>query len=122
MNKKQLIDALFAKLENQNIRYPKWELLSIIDPAFEVIIEALARDEEVHLNKFGRFSIKHKKGARFYNINTGQKETAPDKKLVQFTPHKGFRFTATPGDPHTAAPNNPATPENPGTDEDPGNP
>ena len=96
------------QLENQNIRYPKWELLSIIDPAFEVIIEALARDEEVHLNKFGRFSIKHKKGARFYNINTGQKETAPDKKLVQFTPHIGFRFTATP--------------ENPVTDEDPGNP
>ncbi|WP_455673560.1 hypothetical protein [Phocaeicola sp.] len=45
MNKKQLIDALSAKLEQQNIRYPKWELTSIIEPALEVIMETLCRNE-----------------------------------------------------------------------------
>ncbi len=84
------------QLENQNIRYPKWELLSIIDPAFEVIIEALARDEEVHLNKFGRFSIKHKKGARIYNINTGQKETAPRQETCPVHPAQRFPFHCHP--------------------------
>ena len=95
MNKKELIEAVSAKLEKNNIRYPKWELTSIIDPVLETIIEALSHEEEVHLNKFGRFTIKQKKGSAYYNINTGQKETAPDKKIVQFAPHKGFRFLDT---------------------------
>lgn len=92
MNKKQLIDALCKKLDQQNIRYPKWELISIIEPALEVIMEALSRGEEIQLNKFGHFSIKHKKGFRYYNMNTGQTAIAPDKKIIQFTPYKGFRF------------------------------
>lgn len=96
MNKKELIEAVSAKLEKNSIRYPKWELTSIIDPVLETIIETLNSGEEVHLNKFGRFTIKHKKGSPYYNINTGQKEIASDKKVIQFTPHKGFRFNDTP--------------------------
>lgn len=96
MNKKQLIDALIIKLDQKNIRYPKWELTSILEPALEVIMEALSRGEEIQLNKFGRFFVKHKKGSPYYNINTGLKETAPDKKIVRFTPHKGFHFDDSP--------------------------
>lgn len=92
MNKKQFIDALSAKLEQQNTRYPKWELTSIIEPALEVIMETLSHGEDIQLNKFGHFSIKYKKGSPYYNINTKRKEIAPDKKIVQFTPHKGFHF------------------------------
>lgn len=92
MNKKQFIDALSAKLEQQNIRYPKWELTSIIEPALEVIMETLSHGEDIQLNKFGHFSIKYKKGSPYYNINTKRKEIAPDKRIVQFTPHKGFHF------------------------------
>lgn len=43
------------------------------------------------------------KGSPYYNINTGQKEIAPDKKIVQFTPHKGFRFDDTPDVPSTGS-------------------
>lgn len=103
MNKKQLIDALSTKLKRKNIHYPKWELESLVDPALEVIMETLSRNEEIQLNKFGRFSIKHKKGSAYYNINTGQKEIAPDKKIIQFTPHKGFRFDDTPDVPCTGS-------------------
>lgn len=103
MNKKELITAVSAKLEKNNVRYPKWELTSIIDPVLETIIEALSHEEEVHLNKFGRFTIKHKKGSPYYNINTGQKEIAPDKKIIQFTPHKGFRFHDTSDVPSTSS-------------------
>ena len=39
MNKKQLIDALSADLEQQNIHHLKWELVSIIEPSLEVIME-----------------------------------------------------------------------------------
>lgn len=103
MNKKQLIDELSRKLEQKNIRYPKWELISIIEPALEVVMEILSRGEEVQINKFGRFSIKRKKGSYFYNMNTGQKELAADKQIVQFTPHRGFRFDDMP-DSSTPAP------------------
>lgn len=59
-------------------------------------MEALSCGEEIQLNKFGRFFIKHKKGSPYYNINTGLKEIAPDKRIVQFTPHKGFHFDDSP--------------------------
>lgn len=85
-----------AKLEKNNIRYLKWELTSIIEPALEVIMETLNRGEEIQLNKFGRFFIQHKKGYPYYNINTGLKEIAPDKKNVHFPPHKGFHFDDSP--------------------------
>lgn len=96
MNKKELIEAVSAKLEKNSIRYPKWELTSIMEPILEVIMEALSNGEEVQINKFGRFFVKHKKGSPYYNINTGQKEIASDKKVIQFTPHKGFRFLDAP--------------------------
>lgn len=95
MNKKQLIDELSRKLEQKNIRYPKWELISIIEPVLEVVMETLSRSEEVQINKFGRFFIKHKKGSRYYNMNTKQNAIAPDKKIIQFTPHRGFHFDGT---------------------------
>lgn len=60
-NKKELIEVVSAKVKKNNIRYPKWELTSIIDPVLKTIIETLSHEEEVHLNKFGRFTIKYKK-------------------------------------------------------------
>lgn len=116
MNKKELINTLVAELDRQNIHYPKWELLSIIDPILKIIMETLSHNEEIQLNKFGRFSIKHKKGVRYYNINTGQKETAPDKRIIQFTPYRGFRFDDLPANPQAA---NPDILEKPSSDEDP---
>lgn len=98
MNKKQYINTLHEELEKRNIHYPKWELMSIIEPALQIIIDTLSHNEEVHLNKFGRFVIKHKKGSSYYNINTKQKETASDKRIVQFTPYKGFHFDDAPSD------------------------
>lgn len=96
MNKKQYIDAVSAKIKEQGTNYPKWELISIIEPALEIILEALSHNEEVHLNNFGRFTIKYKKGTLFYNMNTGQREMGKDKKILQFTPCKGFRFDDKP--------------------------
>ncbi len=95
MNKKQFIDAVSTKMKEQGINYPKWELISIIDPALDTILEVLSHNEEVHLNNFGRFTIKHKKGTLFYNMNTGQREIGKDKKIIQFTPCKDFHFDDT---------------------------
>ena len=101
MNKQQLIDIVSHKIKEQtSIRYPKSELREIIDPVLETILETLQKGEDIQLNKFGHFSIKYKKGSPYYNINTGQKEIAPDKKLIHFTPHKGFRFDDSSGAPH----------------------
>lgn len=40
MNKKDLINALSAKLqEDKKVHYPKWELTTIIEPALDLILE-----------------------------------------------------------------------------------
>lgn len=40
MNKKDLIDALSAKLQgDKKVHYPKWELTTIIEPALDLILE-----------------------------------------------------------------------------------
>ncbi len=111
MNKKDLIDALSAKLqEDKKVHYPKWELTTIIEPALDLTLEPSRRDEEVHLNQFGRDTVKHKKGSFFYNMNTGQKELAPDKKILQFTPTKNFHFNDNTLDsPATDAPDSEET-------------
>lgn len=80
MNKKELIEAVSAKLEKNNIRYPKWELTSIIDPVLETIIEALSHAEEVHLNKFGRFTVKHKKAHPITTSTPVKKKSPPTRK------------------------------------------
>lgn len=101
MNKKQLIDKVSLKLKrDKNVCYPKWELASIIEPVLETIMETLGHNEEIHLNNFGRFLIKEKKGSRYYNINTKRTEIAPDRKILQFIPCKGFHFDA----PRNASP------------------
>lgn len=90
MNKKQFIDAVSSKMKEQGINYPKWELVSIIDPALNTILEVLSHNEEVHLNNFGRFTIKQKKGTLFYNMNTDQREMGKDKKTFNLHLAKTF--------------------------------
>lgn len=90
MNKQEVIDKLFDKLRSGGCRYPKWELVSIIDPFLEVIKESLEEGNEVRLTNFGKFIAKTKKGRKYYNIQTGAIAFTPDKRMIAFVQHKSL--------------------------------
>lgn len=90
MNKQEIIDKLFDKLRNSGCRYPKWELVSIIDPFLEVIKEILVNEGDVRLTNFGKFVVKTKKGRKYYNIQTGSMEIAKDKRMITFIQHRSL--------------------------------
>lgn len=92
LNKEELIDRLFHKLVASNTRYPKWELKNIIDPFIEVLNEALSEGNEIRIRNFGKFTIRAKKGRRFYNVQTGKMDTTSDTKSITFIPSRFLNF------------------------------
>ena len=90
MNKQEIIDKLFDKLNKKGCRYPKWELYSIIDPFLEVIKESMEESEDVKLTNFGKSTVKTQKGRRHYNVNTQRNEYSSDKKMVVFIRSRNF--------------------------------
>lgn len=85
MNKQEVIDKLYDKLNTKGRRYPKRELVSIIDPFLESIKEALEEGNEFRLANFGKFMVKAKNARKYYNIQTGKTDFTPEKKVVFFT-------------------------------------
>lgn len=90
MNKQEIIDKLFDKLKSNDCRYPKWELISIIDPFLEVIKETLMEGDDVRLTNFGKFVVKTKKGRKYYNIQTGSMDITKDKRMIAFVQHRSL--------------------------------
>lgn len=90
MNKQEIIDKLFDKLKSNGCRYPKWELVSIIDPLLEVIKETLMEGDDVRLTNFGKFVVKTKKGRQYYNIQTRAMGITEDKRIIAFVQHKSL--------------------------------
>ena len=90
MNKQEIIDRLFDKLRNSGCRYPKWELIQIIDPFLEVLKESLEEGNEIRLTNFGKSVVKAKKGRKYYNIQTGAIGYTPDKRVIVFVQHKSL--------------------------------
>lgn len=88
LNKEELIDRLFHKLVASNTRYPKWELKNIIDPFIEVLNEALSEGNEIRIRNFGKFTIRAKKGRRFYNVQTGKMDSTSESKFISFVESK----------------------------------
>ena len=84
MNKQEIIDRLFDKLKSGGCRYPKWELISIIDPFLEVIKETLEEGKDIRLTNFGKFIVKGKKGRKYYNIQKGAMGVTEDKRMIVF--------------------------------------
>lgn len=92
MDKQELINELQVKLSSRNIKCPKWELVAVIDPFIEVIVEALSDDKKVRMHNLGKFVVKTKKGRKFYNVLVKKIEYTPEKKVITFTPCKSLQI------------------------------
>lgn len=58
----------------------------IVQKTFDVIVEALIRNEKVELRNFGVFKIKERKARFGRNPRTGESVPVPPRKVVVFKP------------------------------------
>ena len=71
----------------------KWEINLLVDPLMETIIKALERGEEVHINNFGKFTLKYHKPKETLHPKTRQRIQIPEKISIVFTQTRMFKPT-----------------------------
>jgi len=62
------------------------DVKNIVQKTFDVIIDALVRNEKVELRNFGVFKIKERKARFGRNPRTGESVPVPPRKVVVFKP------------------------------------
>ena len=62
------------------------DVRTIVQKTFDVIVDALARNEKVELRNFGVFKIKERRARQGRNPRTGEKVPVPPRKVVVFKP------------------------------------
>ena len=90
MSNSDIIDRLYHRLSSGNLRYPKWELATIVEPFLETLKEILEEGNDIRLKNFGKFVVKVKKGRKYYNIQTGTMDATKDKRMIVFVQHRSF--------------------------------
>ena len=88
MDKRKLI-ATVAKKSG----YAAWEITKIIDPVMESILEALQAGEDVSINNFGKFKLKHNKPRRVVHPRTKQSHIVPARATVEFKATRMFKVS-----------------------------
>lgn len=73
--------------------YAKWEVNKIIDPLLDAILESLQNGEEVHINNFGKFTLKYYKPKEVFHPKTRQRIQIPEKVSIIFTQTRMFKPT-----------------------------
>jgi len=62
------------------------DVKKIVQKTFDVIVEALVRNEKVELRNFGVFKVKERKARFGRNPRTGETVPVPPRKVVIFKP------------------------------------
>ena len=86
MNKKQLAECIFSKLEVK-----RFEAYGFIDLLIDVIGEELARGGKIVLSNFGTFRILQRQEKRVINPNNKSEMRIPAQKIVKFLPSKNLK-------------------------------
>ena len=84
--------SIIAEIAKSSI-LKKWEINLLLDPLLEVIIKALERGEEVHINNFGKFTLKYHKPKKALHPKTRQRIQIPEKVSIVFTQSRMFKPT-----------------------------
>ena len=64
----------------------------IVQKTFDVIVEALVRNEKVELRNFGVFKVKERKARFGRNPRTGESVPVPPRKVVIFKPGLEMKY------------------------------
>lgn len=84
--------SIVAEIAKQSV-LKKWEINLLVDPLLDVIIKALERGEEVHINNFGKFTLKYHKPKETLHPKTRQRIQIPEKVSIVFTQTRTFKPT-----------------------------
>lgn len=86
MNKKQLAERIFKKLDVK-----RFEAYNFIDLLIEAIGEQLAKGEKVVISNFGTFKVVKRQEKRVINPNDKKEMTIPPRTVVKFLPSKNLK-------------------------------
>lgn len=86
MNKKQLAERIFKKLDVK-----RFEAYNFIDLLIEAIGEQLAKGEKVVISNFGTFKVVKRQEKRVINPNDKKEMTIPQRTVVKFLPSKNLK-------------------------------
>ncbi|MFT5171709.1 MAG: DNA-binding protein HU-beta [Candidatus Marinamargulisbacteria bacterium] len=85
MNKKEIIDEL-----SERVDLPKNSLKVIVEEAFDIIMEALVKDQSVNIVGFGAFEVRQRAARRGRNPKTGTEILIPETRTPAFRPSKNL--------------------------------
>ncbi|WP_263588972.1 HU family DNA-binding protein [Sphingopyxis sp. GC21] len=86
MNNSDLADVLAAANG-----ITKTDARKYVDGIFAAIVEAAAKGEEIALNGFGKFKVKHSPAREGRNPSTGAAMTIAASRKLTFTPAKAVK-------------------------------
>ncbi len=86
MNKKELIEAVYAKAE-----MTKKEAEAAVNATLDSIIEGLAQEGKVVIPGFGSFEVRSKTAREGRNPRTGEKIKISAKRTPAFKPGKAMK-------------------------------
>ena len=81
MTKKDIVDKIVSKTGLKQIIVKK-----VVHRVFNVIFEALVREERIEIRNFGVFKVKLRKPRLGRNPRTNQPVPVPQRKVVVFKP------------------------------------
>lgn len=87
MNKKELVEAIYARVPSAS----KKMVNAVLDSALDVIMEAIANGEDVVLVGFGSFKSVERKEREGRNPKTGESLTIPATVCPSFSAGKNFK-------------------------------
>ena len=96
MNKKELIDAVYAKAEDKAKEDPKFKLTKavahdVVDFVLASVTEGLVSEGKVVLPGFGTFEVREHAARTARNPRTGDAIEVPASKAPAFKPGKSLK-------------------------------
>ncbi len=86
MNKKEIADSIYKKLEIK-----RFEAYTFIDLLIEVLVENLKEGNKVVISNFGTFKVVKRQEKRVINPNNKKAMIIPAGKITKFFPSKNLK-------------------------------
>ena len=81
MTKKDIVTRIANETDIKQI-----DIKEVVQKAFDIIIDALAKGQKIELRNFGVFKTKSRKGRMGRNPRTGQQVPVEPKRVAVFKP------------------------------------
>lgn len=81
MTKIDIVDKIY-----ENVGFPKSEVAKIVETVFDLIKEALQREDKIVVSGFGNFVIRNKRARRGRNPQTGDHLEITARRVLMFKP------------------------------------